>query len=159
MPAPVRGQNHNISLEHENGSLVTLLVQTTKEFSASVADVVSRQGHTLDEWMVLHAVANENGSSVSQISVASGCHGATLTRVVDKLVANGLVYREASQVDRRKVVVFIADHGRRVHSAIDSQLRQLQDSVAEVLEQAGLSAVQFTELLTALQKLPAPSRE
>lgn len=159
MPTSVRHHDHDMSSKDKNGSLVTLLAQTTKEFSASVSNVVSQQGYTLDEWMVLHAIKGQDGSSISEISDASGCYGATLTRVVDKLVANGLVYREASQIDRRKVVVFIADHGRRVHSTINGQMLQLENSVADVLERVGLSSANFTDLLESLQNLPTPSRD
>lgn len=159
MPTPVRHLDHDVSPEDKNGGLVTLLAQTTKEFSASVSAVVSQQGYTLDEWMVLHAIQSQDGSSISQISNASGCYGATLTRVVDKLVANGLVYREASQVDRRKVVVFIAHHGRQTHGIINDQLLQIEASVVDVLERAGLSPASFTDLLKSLQNLPTPSRD
>ncbi len=143
------------AIAEKNASLITLIVHSTKVFSSTVSDIVSQQGHSLDEWMVLDAIHRNNGSSMSEISAASGCYGATLTRAVDKLVAGALVYREASPTDRRKVVVFIADSGREVHSEISSRMIGVEASVAQALESAGLSMGEFSELMENLPKLGA----
>ncbi|MGP6175276.1 MarR family winged helix-turn-helix transcriptional regulator [Corynebacterium sp. A21] len=142
-------------------SLVTVLVHTTKVFSAMVAECVSRQGFTLDEWMVLDSIEHNNGSSMSQISAASGCSGASLTRAVDKLVTNSLVYREASQTDRRKVEVFISEQGKAAHRSIQNHLGTLELSVEELIGSSDINRSALIELLGAFQTVtvdPAAGR-
>lgn len=132
-------------------SLVTVIVHTTKNLSAMVAAVVGEHGFTLDEWLVLDAIRRNQGSAMSQISAASGCAGASLTRAVDKLVAGSLVYREASQVDRRKVEVFISDRGRDMHQQLREQLRNLDERVGKMASASGISREALTELCGALR--------
>ncbi|NLZ97202.1 MAG: winged helix-turn-helix transcriptional regulator [Micrococcus sp.] len=155
------GSHHDLNLPQNpsNGILVTSLVQTTKEFSSSVSDIIAPHGYTVDEWLVLRAIQHNDGSFVSQISDASGCAGAGLTRAVDKLVSNGLVYREASQSDRRKVVVFITEAGREVCEEINSRILKLEDSIQHALLGAGLSSQAFTGLLEVLGSLTSPSTQ
>lgn len=138
-------------------SLVTVFVHTTKIFSAMVADYVSQQGFTLDEWMVLDSIERHNGSSMSQISTASGCSGASLTRAVDKLVTHSLVYREASRIDRRKVEVFISDRGKAAHRGIQDHLAVLDRSVEELIRDSGINRSALVELLGALRTVNADS--
>ncbi|MCS5480845.1 MarR family transcriptional regulator [Corynebacterium sp. YIM 101645] len=126
-------------------------MHTTKNLSAMVADVVAEHGFTLDEWMVLDAIRRNDGSAMSQISTASGCAGASLTRAVDKLVTGSLVYREASQVDRRKVEVFISDRGRDAHQELREQLRDLDERVEKMTSVSGISREALVELCGALR--------
>src|SRR5699024_9789668 len=85
--------------------------------------------------------------------------GAALTRAVDKLVMQGLVYREGSQIDRRKVVVLITKAGRKVSDAINTDVIKLEDALQHTLLNAGLSSDAFTEVLKALGGSPALSQE
>lgn len=159
MPTSGNRQVLNPSGHLSNGILVTSLLQTTKKFSAAVANIIVPHGYSVDEWLVLRAIQHDDGCSVSQISAASGCSGAALTRAVDKLVMHGLVYREASQIDRRKVVVFITKAGRKVSDAINTDVIKLEDALQHTLLNAGLSSEAFTEVLKALGGLPALSQE
>lgn len=155
------GNHHGPNLPPNSSSaiLVTSLLQTTKDFSSSVSDIIAPHGYSVDEWLALRAIQHDDGCSVSQISDASGCTGAALTRAVDKLVANGLVYREVSQIDRRKVVVFITDAGRDVADAIHRRIFDVESSIQDALSNAGLSAEAFTSLLDALGGLASFSTQ
>lgn len=140
----------------ESESLLTLLVHTTKDFSSTVADTVAGQGLTLDEWMVLDAIHRHHGSSMSLISGASGCTGASLTRTVDKLVSNALAYREASRTDRRKVEVFLSDRGRETHRAVTEHVSGLEAGVEKLLADSGIDRAGLTSLLQNLRAVTPP---
>lgn len=143
----------SITPDHIDGageSLLTLIVHTTKKMGAVVAEAVGQKGLTLDEWMVLDAIRHNDGVAMAQVSAAAGCQGATLTRAVDKLVNNALVYREASPLDRRKVIVFISELGKMNHAEVAAKLAGLEESAAQVLERAGLSPQEFAALMRGL---------
>lgn len=134
-------QQHEVSPpipKGDNVTLVTTLLNATRLFSAQVAETLGKRGCTLDEWMVLNTIQHNNGISMSQIAAATGCSGASLTRTVDKLVTGSLAYREVSQVDRRKVEVFLSDRGRHVHRELSAYLIKLEDSIAHRISQCGL---------------------
>lgn len=134
----------------EDVALVTVLAHTTKVFSAQAAEILGKQGFTLDEWMVLDTIQHSDGSSMSQISAATGCSGASLTRTVDKLVTGALAYREASQVDRRKVEVFLSNRGAEVHRQLSNHLLHLESSVDNLISHSGLDREALVRFLRAL---------
>lgn len=154
-----RGENSETrATSGETGeSLITVLVHTTKKFSSVVAECLAEQNLTLDEWMVLDTIARNNGASMSLISSASGCAGASLTRTVDKLVMNALVYREASASDRRKVEVFISQRGKDTRQSIQAHLQQLEGAVASLVEEAGVPASSLTHILMELREMTLAS--
>lgn len=134
-------------------SLVTIAVQDVKSFTTLLGTVVAQHNFTLDEWMVLDAITRNDGAAMTQIAAASGCQGATLTRAVDKLVSAALVYREASPVDRRKVVVFMSDRGRDVHDQVHSSVATLETAARQAVMEAGLTPEKFLDLMHTLAHL------
>lgn len=134
-------------------SLVTIAVQDVKSFTTLLGTVVAQHNFTLDEWMVLDAITRNDGAAMTQIAAASGCQGATLTRAVDKLVSAALVYREASPVDRRKVVVFMSDRGRDVHDQVHSSMATLETAARQAVMEAGLTPEKFLDLMHTLAHL------
>ena len=134
-------------------SLVTIAVQEAKTLTALLGTVVAQHNFTLDEWMVLDAITRNDGAAMTQVAAASGCQGATLTRAVDKLVSAALVYREASPVDRRKVVVFMSDRGRDVHDQVHSSVATLETAARQAVMEAGLTPEKFLDLMHTLAHL------
>lgn len=134
-------------------SLVTIAVQDAKSFTTLLGTVVAQHNFTLDEWMVLDAIIRNDGAAMTQIAAASGCQGATLTRAVDKLVSAALVYREASPVDRRKVVVFMSDRGGDVHDQVHSSVATLETAARQAVMEAGLTPEKFLDLMHTLAHL------
>lgn len=134
-------------------SLVIIAVQDAKSFTTLLGTVVAQHNFTLDEWMVLDAITRNDGAAMTQIAAASGCQGATLTRAVDKLVSAALVYREASPVDRRKVVVFMSDRGRDVHDQVHSSVATLETAARQAVMEAGLTPEKFLDLMHTLAHL------
>lgn len=133
--------------------LVTIAVQDAKSFTTLLGTVVAQHNFTLDEWMVLDAITRNDGATMTQIAAASGCQGATLTRAVDKLVSAALVYREASPVDRRKVVVFMSDRGRDIHDQVHSSVATLETAARQAVMEAGLTPEKFLDLMHTLAHL------
>jgi len=64
-----------------------------------------------------------------------------MTKLVDRMVANGLVHRRTDTVDRRRVFAFSTARGRRLHrrlqSLIDAALTDLSndDQLCELADE------------------------
>jgi DNA-binding MarR family transcriptional regulator len=50
----------------------------------------------------------------------------TLTKLVDRLVANSLVYRRIAVEDRRKVRIFLTTRGKRLHRRLSAIVERSQ---------------------------------
>ncbi|QRY63036.1 MarR family transcriptional regulator [Gordonia sp. PDNC005] len=130
--------------------LVKNLLLGAHATAASLAAIGTNRELTVDEWLILDALGNADGLSMSTLSRRTLASGASLTRAVDKLVTASLVYRAPSATDRRKVEVRISELGRERHAemsdevrALDSTLRSLMgadaDIVADVLGRIGVN--------------------
>jgi DNA-binding MarR family transcriptional regulator len=61
----------------------------------------------------LRPLLEEDGISQTELSARSGIDTPAATAVIDKMVADGYVRREAHAGDRRKRMIFLTDAGRR----------------------------------------------
>ena len=84
--------------------------------------VLKDMGLGREHWQVLRLFEDGQGRSMGDIARTAGLPRATATRVVDLLTANALVYRRSDPLDRRRVLVYLADPGteslRRIEAAL-----------------------------------------
>lgn len=75
-----------------------------------------------EHWQVLRVLRDGKGHAMGEISERVGLAGATATRVVDFLAQRSLVYRRSDPLDRRRVLIFLAEPGREVLEQVDEAL-------------------------------------
>jgi MarR family transcriptional regulator, organic hydroperoxide resistance regulator len=66
--------------------------------------------------------------------------GTTITRLLDKLEAAGLIRRERSRPDRRQVLCFVTPEGRRLLDGLDPKVDALDEEVTAELSETRLTA-------------------
>jgi DNA-binding MarR family transcriptional regulator len=90
--------------------------------------------------------------NMSELATQLGLTSGGTTRLVDRMVAAGLVERESCPSDRRVQWVVLSDAGeRKLDEALDVHLQDLQREVFDRLEPSELLALE-----RALDKLRAP---
>ncbi|WOQ17462.1 MarR family winged helix-turn-helix transcriptional regulator [Raineyella sp. W15-4] len=89
----------------------------------AVRSVLAGAGLSLEGWLVLVALARQNGLIMSEIAERTRSSNATLTRHVDTLVQQALVYREVVHDDRRQIAVYASRRGLALVSRLESELR------------------------------------
>ncbi|MFF3375356.1 MarR family winged helix-turn-helix transcriptional regulator [Streptomyces sp. NPDC002680] len=118
--------------------------------AALLADLKMHPGQDV----ILLELAERGPCTQVQLATAAGCEPPTVTNMVRKLSAAGLVSRAASATDGRAVVVTLTDQGR----AVVPEIRRLGKSLAEHIV-SGLSAASGEELLELLEDLERVLRE
>ncbi len=83
--------------------------------------------------------------------------GPTLVRVLDQLMAMGLVERVECPDDRRAKLVSATEKGRALHASFDARLAKLRNRIFADAEDAEITAVLnlLQKLETNLQSLPS----
>jgi DNA-binding MarR family transcriptional regulator len=76
----------------------------------------------------------------------------TLTKIVDRLVDRALVYRRVDEVDRRRVLVFLSEHGRTTHERLTPAVAGIGHALMDEL--GSHDAHRLVELLGRLRELP-----
>ena len=75
--------------------------------------------------------------------------GTTITRLLDKLEDAGLIRRERSFPDRRQVLCFVTDAGRKLLETLDPMVNSADEEAMASLSEPQLD--RFIELLDAVR--------
>ena len=108
-----------------NDYLAHLLAQANRRLNMQL----SEEGVPLDQWRVLRVLYESDGLTMRALADAVTMNRPTMTKVVDKLVADALVYRVPDPKDRRKVRIFLSDQGRTLYSDQNQRVSTHQDGV------------------------------
>ncbi|HLK21987.1 MAG TPA: MarR family transcriptional regulator [Bryobacteraceae bacterium] len=94
---------------------------------------------------------HESGDSpLSALHRAFAHKRSTLTSVLDRLDARGLITRESSQSDRRSFVICLTSDGKKKASRIHKQLAALEAEVLRANERRTVDA--FTQVIRELEQ-------
>lgn len=132
--------------------LPRVLAQVERGIAARLGRALKDAGSTVEEWRVSSLLADGAGHTMSEIAEFALLPAPTLTKVVDRLVSAGLVYRRVDDADRRRVLVFLAERGReslaRLTAAIEEEWGRVQETVGK--EELALLRVLLTRMSARL---------
>jgi DNA-binding MarR family transcriptional regulator len=103
--------------------LMPLLTRVERLAARRLQGVLDRHGCSLDAWRVLAQLADGEGHSMTAVAEAAFLPPATLTKLVDHLVDQNLVYRRVDPRDRRRVLAFLTPRGETCWQRIDREVR------------------------------------
>ncbi|GAA3849682.1 MarR family transcriptional regulator [Saccharothrix violaceirubra] len=106
--------------------LTSALTRAVRAVTGRVEEVLRPEGLTLDQWLVVAALADRRGLTMSELTACTPASGPTLTRVVDKLVGRALVYREVDPEDRRRVRVYLGQRGRALYRRVSVKVDEVE---------------------------------
>lgn len=122
--------------------------------------LLERERCTLEEWRVLKVLADGHGHSMSEIADFAMLPAPTLTKLMDRMVGEILVYRRADERDRRRVLAYLAPAGRARHERAAALLSADEADLAASLGDDGALSRwlhRLTDVLTAPLSDEAPA--
>jgi len=87
-----------------------------------------RTGLTTPQLVIIHAIGKLKDPTVSEVAKAVSLSLATVTTILNRLESNGLINRERSRLDRRRVMVTLTEQGESMRA---SAPKPLQDSFVD----------------------------
>lgn len=130
-----------------------LLSEAEREVSRQLAAGLAAEGVTIEQGRILRALSDGHGHSMTDLAEAVLMPHPTLTKAVDRLVDDALVYRRQDTSDRRRVAVYLSDLGRSLVARLD---RRAADHHAEV--SAAFGADRTEHLMRELEALASVFR-
>jgi DNA-binding MarR family transcriptional regulator len=125
-------------------NLLLPLVRLTQHAESAIARVLADASLKIEDWRVLDELAGRRTVPMTDLAQSTLITGPTLTRTVDRLVSQGIIYRTADAHDRRRVLVALTPRGRTLRN-------RLADAVAEAeraaFESCGLDIERLRELV------------
>jgi MarR family transcriptional regulator, organic hydroperoxide resistance regulator len=111
--------------------LAYLLAQANRQIQKQLDDEFSDEGVPVEQWRILSLLNEKNGRSMSDLTHAALLNHPTLTKMIDRMISNALVYRRADSNDGRRVLIFISEHGRAVNERLNRLANQHQAELVE----------------------------
>ncbi len=102
------------------------LAQAAKAQRARSGVHLSRIGLHPGQEAVLKVLSEADGRTMSQLALALAVQPPTVTKMVTRLSAQGLLRREISAADGRLARVFLTDEGRERIAAVDKACKRLE---------------------------------
>ena len=131
--------------------LAFLLAQASGRISREFHREVAAAHLSVTEWRVLACLAGSNGESIGALSELALTKQPTLSKVVQRMEADGLVERTAAPADRRQTVVRVTPAGRQLGTALCERALRHQRAVLEPFGQE--NAALLIDMLQALLAL------
>ena len=131
------------------------LLRTASVVTRAFARLVEPAGLSWPQYNALRIVRGAGSGGIATLAIRERMidEGTTITRLLDKLEAAGLIRRERTVPDRRQVLCFVTPDGRRLLDGLDPKVDALDEAVM-----AGLSGgrlVTFVDLLAEIRSANA----
>ena len=104
--------------------LAYLLASANRRMHLGLAQSISAEEVTEEQWRILQVLSDEAGRSMGDLAALVLMNHPALTKNIDRLVGRSLVQRAADVQDSRKVLVYISDLGletvARLRKSVDA---------------------------------------
>ena len=105
-------------------------------------------GVSVDQWVVLKQISENNGSSQVEIGSSTVKDAPTTTRIIDQLVNKNLVSKQLDPEDRRRYMVFVTEKGRQLIERLIPVVQEYRQVPVQ-----GFSAAEHKQLVGLLQRM------
>jgi DNA-binding MarR family transcriptional regulator len=111
--------------------LAYLLAQANREINRQLESRLSQEGVPVEQWRILKVLSDGNGHSMGELADAVLLNHPTLTKMIDRMVSDALVYRVQDPDDRRKVLMFSSDRGKILCKRLNSLAMSQEAHIVE----------------------------
>lgn len=125
-----------------------LIATVNRQLEDELSDSLRPEGIPIEQFRILNALAETDGLSMGELAAAVLVDAASLTKIVDLMVADALVYRGVAPSDRRRIRIFLASKGKATNKRLKGISNKQQRGLIERLDPA--KAKELTRLLRGL---------
>jgi len=131
------------------------LLRTASIVSRALARVVEPLGLSLAQYNALRIIRGAGTGGIPTLAIRERMieEGTTITRLLDKLEDAGLIRRERNFPDRRQVLCFATNAGRKLLDMLDPRVDSADEESVASLSESQLE--RFIELLDAVRQSTA----
>lgn len=105
-------------------------------------------GLTLGQPKILDYLKDHDGANQKEIAMACHIEAGSLTSVLNRMEAQGMVERRILNGNRRSYHVFLTGNGQRLQRIVEEKFQEI-----EAVALAGITPKQLETLLNTLQKI------
>ena len=125
--------------------LTLLLDQAQRRVSRALDRALGEVGASAEQWRVLDRLSDESGRPIGELAQHLDMNPPTMTKLIDRMVAAGLVQRIVDAQDNRRVLVFITDVGLELFHKLAARAAAFHADLSDTLN--AREAAQLSKLL------------
>ncbi|MEU0379456.1 MarR family transcriptional regulator [Streptomyces cyaneofuscatus] len=103
--------------------LLHLLTQAERLAARRIQSVLDAYDCSVDAWRVLDLLSGDEGRSMTALAEDAALPAPTLTKLIDQLVDQNVVFRRVDPADRRRVLVQLTPRGLRRRRQLSRAVR------------------------------------
>ncbi len=134
--------------EAEPPDLIHLISGMNRQMEKAIEARLKPSGVAIERYRVLAALDLKDGRSMGDLAAQVFVDLPTLTKIIDRMVANAEVYRSPDVNDRRRVLIFISERGQETFRTLRGLLQPNDETLI-----GSLDARQAQQLRTLLSNL------
>ena len=135
-------------------ALAHLLSHAERRLGLRMTAVLSEENCSDEQWRVLSIIADGKGHPMTEIADQALMPAPSLTKLVDRMVADNLVYRRPDRADRRRVLLHLTARGRALHQRAAHRLLTDQTRLLDAIDDQGDLVRLLARLTAALDQDP-----
>ncbi len=113
---------------------LTYLIAKLHRFAhGELEDRLQGHGVSVEQWRVLERLAGKDGCSMGELATDVLMNHPALTKMVDRMVSNGLVHRAPDPADQRRVLAYVTDRGAVLAERLRPLVREHEEALSEML--------------------------
>lgn len=128
--------------------LAYMIASLNRQLEAELEDRLRPGGVPIEQYRILEVLDASEPVAMGEIAQQSLIEAPTLTKIVDKMVAEGLVYRAPDPNDRRRVLILTAPAGKTLFKRLRGVSTAQEQRIVDLLE--GEKAAALRTLLKEL---------
>jgi len=135
-------------------NLAYLIASVNRQLEDELAEALRPDGIPIEQFRILASLAEQDGRSMRALADAVLVDPASLTKIIDRMVADALVYRAPAPEDRRKVLIFLSSKGTALHDKVKGALGVQQRHLT-----GRLSEDKVKKLAVLMRELASPPED
>lgn len=113
-------EKQKISSSDIRDNILYILAHAHRKMHIELETLLKSEGVQVAHWRILEILHNKQALTMGELAEAVLMNHPTLTKMIDKMVADGVIHRSLDPEDNRRVRVLMTDLGldlyRRIHT-------------------------------------------
>jgi DNA-binding MarR family transcriptional regulator len=114
--------------------LAYLIASLNRQFEADLSERLRPGGLPIEQFRILEALDAKEPRSMGEIAAQALIETPTLTKIIDRMTSEGLVYRAPDPNDRRRVLIVTTPAGKAMFKRLRGVTTAQEKRIVEALE-------------------------
>jgi MarR family transcriptional regulator, organic hydroperoxide resistance regulator len=123
-------------------NLTYLVAKMHRYLHNGLEDSMQAAGVSVEQWRVLDRLREHDGQSMGELAATVLMNHPALTKMIDRMVADGLVHRAPDETDQRRVLVYLTDRGAALVSKLTHKVEAYEAEAKAFIGSANAKALE-----------------